>query len=87
MKLAIGDELQTLFHPFVNATKELAPMKKTDIDGVLKAQRVDARPPSSKTADTAFGFYKKQDGQLSMGNKAVRLNVNRKTLTVDDIDY
>ena len=41
MKLAIGDELQTLFHPIVNATKqsaeetrkELAPMKKalTDI--------------------------------------------------------
>ena len=37
MKLAIGDELQTLFHPIVNATKqvaeetrkELAPMKKT----------------------------------------------------------
>ena len=36
MKLAIGDELQTLFHPIVNATKqvaeetrkELAPMKK-----------------------------------------------------------
>ena len=44
MKLAIGDELQTLFHPIVNAIKqaaeetrkELAPMKKTltDIDGV-----------------------------------------------------
>ena len=37
MTLAIGDELQTLFHPIVNATKqaaeetrkELAPMKKT----------------------------------------------------------
>ena len=49
MKLAIGDELQTLFHPIVNATKqvaeetrkELAPMKKmlTDIDGALTAQR------------------------------------------------
>ena len=52
MKLAIGDELQTLFHPIVNVTKqaaeetrkELAPMKKTltDIDGALAAQRVDA---------------------------------------------
>ena len=38
MKLAIGDELHTLFHSIVNATiqaaeetrKELAPMKKTD---------------------------------------------------------
>ena len=47
MKLAIGDELQTLFHPIVNATKqaaeetrkELEPMKKklSDIDGALKA--------------------------------------------------
>ena len=54
MNLAIGGELQTLFHPIVNATnqapeetrKELAPMKKTltDIDGALAAQRVDARP-------------------------------------------
>ena len=40
MKLAIGDELQTLFHPIVNATKqaaedtrkELVPMKKTLTD-------------------------------------------------------
>ena len=52
MKLAIGDELQTLFHPIVNATKqtrkELAPMKRTltDIDGVLSAQREHvAKPP------------------------------------------
>ena len=79
MKLAIGDELQTLFHQIVNATKqaaeetrkELAPMKKTltDIDGTLTAQHVDARPPPSKTADTTFCFYKNY-GQLSMGNTA-----------------
>ena len=47
MMLAIGDELQTLFHPIVNATKqadeetrkELEPMKKmlSNIDGALKA--------------------------------------------------
>ena len=54
MKLAIGDELQTLFHPIVNADKqaaketwtELARMKKTltEIDGALTAQRAtDAR--------------------------------------------
>ena len=63
-KLAIGDELQTLFHPIANATKqaaeatrkELAPMKKTlkDIEGALAAQRVDAKPPR-KTADTTCG--------------------------------
>ena len=47
MKLAIGKELQTLFHPIVSATKqaaektaeELAPAKKAleDIDGTLKS--------------------------------------------------
>ena len=92
MKLAIGYKLQTLFHPIVNATKqmaeetrkELAPMKKTltDIDGALTTQH--ARSKSDKNIDISFGLYRKQDGQLSMGNKAVRLNVNGKTLTVDD---
>ena len=88
MKLAIGDELQTLFHPIVNVTKqvaeetrqELAPMKKMlpDIDGALAAQHVDARPPPlSKTVDTTFGFYKK-DGQLCMGIIAVLLDFNRR---------
>ena len=96
MKLKIGDELQTLFHPIVNATnqageetrKELAPMKKTltDIDGALAAQR-DASPPTGKTAVTKFGLYRKQYGPLSMGNKAVQLDVNRKTLTIDDTEY
>ena len=81
MKLAIGGELQILSHPIVNATKqaaeetwkELAPMKKTltDIDGALTSQCVDTGPPPSKTADTTFGFYKK-DGRLWMGNKAMR---------------
>ena len=43
VKQVIVDELQTLFHPIVNATKqvaeELAPMKKTltDINGTLTA--------------------------------------------------
>ena len=78
MKLAIGDELQTLFHPIVNATKqaaeetreELAPMKRTltDIGGALTAQRVDTRPPLSKNADTTFGLYQRQDGQLGIGS-------------------
>ena len=49
MKLAIGEVLQSLFHPIFSATKlaaektaeELAPVKKAlnDIDGTLKAQR------------------------------------------------
>ena len=52
--------------------KELAPMKKTltDIDGALTTRRAtDARPRLNKDADTTFGVYKRQDGQLSMGNK------------------
>ena len=64
MKLAIGDELQTLFHPIVNETKqaaeetrkELALMNKplTDTDGALTAQRVDARPLLNENTDTTL---------------------------------
>ena len=99
MKLAIRDELQTLFHPIVNAIKqasegtrkELAPTKKTltDIDGALTAlyDDVPSKTPMDKNTDTAFGVYKKQDGQLRMGNKEVQLDANGKTLIVDDTEY
>ena len=61
---------------------------KTDIDGALAAQRVtDARPPLDKNTDTTFGIHRRQDGQLGMGSKAVRLGVNGKTLAVDDTEY
>ena len=63
IKLAIGDELQAIFHPIVNATKqaaegtrkELAPMKKTltDIDGTLN-RATDVK--SSNDIDTILGF-------------------------------
>ena len=89
----IGDELQTLFHPIVNATKqeaeetrkELAPMKKTlmDIDGALN-RATDARPPLNKNTDTTFGIYKRQDAQLGIGSKELQLN--EKTLIVDDTE-
>ena len=92
LKLAIGDELQTLFHPIVNATKqaaeetkkELAPMKKTltDIDVALTAQRVDVRPLSSKTSDTTFGIYRKPDGKLGMGNRVVQISDDKSPLLV-----
>ena len=94
MKLAIGNELQTLFHPIVNATKqaaeetrkELEPLKETltDIDRALAPQHVDATPPWDKNVDTTFGIYRRQDGQPAMGNKIVQLNRNKKTLTVGD---
>ena len=59
----------------------------TDIDGALTTQHAtDARPRPDKNVDTTFGLYRKQDGQLSMGNKAVRLDVNGKSLTIDDKD-
>ena len=92
LKLPIGGELQTLFHPFVNATKqaaeetrkELEPMKKTlaDIDGALKPV---AAPQPSKNVDTTFGIYSRKDGQLQMGSEIVGVNEN--TLTVGDREY
>ena len=53
MKLAIGDELQTLFHPIVNATKqaaeeawkEPAPMKKTLTDISRALNHTAESPP------------------------------------------
>ena len=98
MKLAIGDELQTLFHPIINATKqaseetrkELEPLKEplTGIDRDLTAQRVEARPPPpSKNVDITFGIYMRQHGQLVMGNKVVQLNGNKETLNVGDTEY
>ena len=64
-------------------------MKKTstDIDGALTAQRVDARLPLNKNTDTTFGVYQRQDGQLGMGNKVVRLDANGKTILVDATEY
>ena len=94
MKLGIGDELQTLFYPIVNGTKQaveetrkdLEPMKETltGIDRALTAQRVETRPPPlSKAVDHTYSSYKK-DGRLWMENKAVRLDLERKILTVDE---
>ena len=92
LKLAIGDELQTLFHPIVNATKQaseetrkdLEPIKKTiaDIEGALKPV---AAPQPDKNVDTTFGIYRRKDGQLQMGSEIVGVNEN--TLTVGDTEY
>ena len=75
MKLAIGEELQTLFYPIVSATKpaaektleELAPVKKAleDVGGTLKAQqRTIARPsppsPPSPSQKTSHLVYMQQ---------------------------
>ena len=99
LKVAIGDELQTLFHPIVNGTKqageetrkELEPMKKTltDIDGALTAQREHVAKPEpslSKAVVNTYGFYEK-NGRLWMEIKAVQLNVKGKILAVDDVAH
>ena len=70
MKLAIGDELQSLFHPIANATKqaaeetrkELTPMKKTIL---ILNRATPSKPGLGKDIDTTFGFYM-EDGQLVM---------------------
>ena len=82
LKLAIGDELQTLFQPIVNATKqgaeetrkELEPMKKNlmDINGTLAAQHehVAKPPPLGKNVDRTLGIYRRQVGQLAHGKQS-----------------
>ena len=96
MKLAIGEELQTLFHPIiVSATKqaaektaeELIPVKKAleDIDGALKAQQHTISPPSPPQKDHTFRIHATGDGRNAMGNSIVHIEGN--TLKVDDKEY
>ena len=60
----------------------------TGIDIALAAQRVEVRPLSaSKNIDITFGIYRRQDGQLVMGNKVEQLTGNKGILTVDDTEY
>ena len=97
IKLVIGHELQNSFPPNCHVTKqaaeetrkELAPIKKTlmDIDGAVAAQGAPSRSSPNKNTDMTFGIHKKRDGQISMGNIGVQIDVNGKTLTIDDIEY
>ena len=102
MKLAFGDELQTLFHPIVNATKqaaeetrkELEPMKKklADIDGALKASIDGALKPvavlqPSTNVDNTFGIYGRKDGQLQMGSGMVEIDEHERFIFVDGRKY
>ena len=96
MKFVIREELQTLFHPIVSATRqtagktaeELVPVKKAleDIDGALKAQEQHTMPPSSPPQkDLTFGIHATGDGRYAMGNSIVHIEGN--TLKVDDKEY
>ena len=92
----VGDELQTLFHPIVNATKqaaeetrkELEPMKKTlaNIDGALN-RPVAGPGPRVKNVDATFSIFRRQDGQLQMGSEIVKISENGTILDVDGVEY
>ena len=96
-KHAIGEELQTLFHPIVNATKqaakktaeELVPVKKAleDIDGALRAQQQHTvlAPTSPPEKDLTFGIHATGDRRHAMGNSIVHIEGN--TLKMDDKEY
>ena len=83
MKLPIGEELQTLFHPIVSATKQaaektaegLVPVKKAleDINGALEAQQHHTIPPPSPPKDLTFGIHAISDGRYAMGNSIVHI--------------
>ena len=65
-------------------------MKKTlmDIDGALTAQHAtDARPSLRKMQILPLVYTRVKMGHLGMGNKIVRLDVNGKSLLVDDTEY
>ena len=96
MKLAIGEELQTLFYSIVSSTKqvaektaeELVPVKKAldDFDGALKAQQYTIPPPSPHhQKDLTFGIHATGDGRYAMGKSIVHIEGN--TLKVDDKEY
>ena len=82
LELAIGDELQTLFHPIVNATKQAAEETRKELEPMKKTL---AAPQPSKNVDTTFGIYSRKDGQLQMGSEIVAVNEN--TITVGDREY
>ena len=81
MELAIGEELQTLFHPIVTTTKqtadktveELVPVKKAleDIDGALRAQQQPTvpAPQSPPEKDLTFGIHATGDGWHATGDQ------------------
>ena len=46
-----------------------------------------SRSSQSRSADLTFGMYRRQDGQLAMGNKVVQIDENKSTLLVDGVKY
>ena len=74
-KLAIGEELQTLFHPIVNATKQ----------GAEKTAEEPNIPYQHQNHPHTFGIHAAGDGRHAMGNSMAHIEGN--ILKVDDREY
>ena len=57
-------------------------MKKalTGIDGALTAQRVEtsSKTPLNRITDATFGIHRRQNGQLGIGIKVLRIDANER---------
>ena len=54
MKLAIGDELQTLFHPIVNTTKRAAEGTRKELESMKKTLMDNQKHAAGETAVRRF---------------------------------
>ena len=84
MKLAIEEELQTIFHPIVSATTQAAEKAADESVPVKKAQQQQHTilPPSPPQKDLTFGIHATGDRRYAMGNSIVHIEGN--ILKVDD---
>ena len=67
MKLAIGEELQTLFEPIANVTEKAAEENKKELESLRLAIARKPAGPRTKNVDRTFGPWRGEDGQLKMG--------------------
>ena len=85
--VAMGDELHTLFHPIVNATKQAAEEIRKELEPRKKLVAEASAGPRVKNVGNTFGMYRRKDGQLQVGNKIVKISEDGTTLKVDDAAY
>ena len=67
IKLAIGEELQTLFQPIVKVTEKAAEGNKKELESLRMAiarKPTAAVGPRTKNVDRTFGPWIGEDGQL-----------------------
>ena len=68
MKLAIGDELQTLFHPIVNATKQAAERTRKELESMKKTFRDNQKHAAEETAVLRFGSVAREPAGQRAGD-------------------